>query len=413
MCGLVTQVKTVRKIVNLRRIVSFAVLLVLMGCDRDPASFPLFPNAKEMESPAGSDTAVPYLFAGGGNLVLSWIQKGKQKDTLFYAHLEQGRWTEPKKAASGPHWFVNWADVPAVATDAEGNILASFLVKSGSKTYGYNLNLLVSSDRGRSWSRPFVPHDDRTQTEHGFVSLLPIGQGQFLIAWLDGRNNTWGSRKSGGSMGLRGAFVDNRGTLTHEGPIDLRVCDCCQPSAVNTAHGPAVVYRDRSGAEVRDIAIVWWEHGAWTGPFPVAADNWKIDGCPVDGPKADTDGDTLAVVWFTASRDLPRVNLAFSDDNGRSFGKPIRVDDGKAVGRADIVLLDQHTALVSWLESVGDHGEIRMKRVSKDGTTEESRGISGMALSRSSGFPQMSVHEGKVYFAWSDGKRIRTAVAQP
>jgi hypothetical protein len=413
MCELVTQVKTARKIVNLRRIVSCALLLVLIGCDSDPASFPLYSPATELQSPAGTDTTVPYLSTNGDNTVLSWIQKGKQTDTLFYARLEQGRWAVQKKAASGPHWFVNWADVPAVAADAEGNLLASYLVKSGSRTYGYNLNLVVSSDRGRSWTRPFVPHDDRTQTEHGFVSLLPIGQGQFFIAWLDGRNNTWGSRRSGGSMGLRGVFVDNRGTLTHEGPIDLRVCDCCQPSAVNTAHGPAVLYRDRSGEEIRDIAIAWWEHGAWTGPFPVAVDNWRIEGCPVDGPKADTEGDTLAGVWFTASRDLPRVNLAFSGDNGKSFAKPIRVDDGNAVGRADVVLLDQHTALVSWLESLGDHGEIRMRRVSKDGTTEESRGISGMSLSRSSGFPQMSAHDGKVYFAWSEGKRIRTAVVQP
>ncbi len=413
-CGSGGKRETASELTIFGQVACLALTFMLVACGDDPATFPLFATAKEMQSPAGADAAVPHLSdINGEHLVLSWIQKEKQRHSLWYSRLHQGRWSAPEKAAGGSHWFVNWADVPAVATDAAENILASFLVKSGSRTYGYNLNLVVSGDRGRTWTGPFVPHDDRTQTEHGFVSLLPLDSGQFFVAWLDGRNNTWGSRQSGGSMGLRGVFVDNNGALTYEGPIDLRVCDCCQPSAVNTARGPAVLYRDRSGEEIRDIAIAWWEQGAWTGPFPVSADHWKIDGCPVDGPRADTQGDTLVVVWFTASRDTPRVNLAFSHDNGRSFSDPIRVDDGHAVGRADVALLDPHTAVVSWLESVGDHGEIRIRRISADGSTSESQRISGMSLSRSSGFPQMAAHDGKVYFAWSEAKHIRTAVAQP
>ncbi len=388
--------------------------LLLLACDAGSKSYSVLPPAEEIDSPARDHSSVPNLTAdNAGTLLLTWTESGDTQDIAYYSALKDEHWSDPVKIATGEHWFVNWADVPGIAGDGRGNLIASFLVRSGTRTYGYNLNLVFSPDFGETWRGPVVPHDDRTQTEHGFASLLSLEPGRFFVAWLDGRNNTWGARQSGGSMGLRAAFVDANGTITYERPIDLRVCDCCQPTAVTTAHGPAVVYRDRSGDEIRDISIAWWENGNWTGPFPVARDNWKIDGCPVDGPKAAVLGGTLAVIWFTASGDQPKVNVAFSHDHGQSFAQPIRVDDGHAVGRADIMLLDPDTAIASWLEAVNDHGEIRIKKIAVDGSRGASVIISGMPLSRASGFPQMAAHEGVVYFAWSEGTRIRTARVRP
>jgi hypothetical protein len=46
------------------------------------------------------------------------------------------------------------------------------------------------------------------------------------------------------------------GTLGKEVLLDGRVCECCATSAASTPDGIAVVYRDRSKEEVRDISIV-------------------------------------------------------------------------------------------------------------------------------------------------------------
>ena len=48
--------------------------------------------------------------------------------------------------------------------------------------------------------------------------------------------------------------------------------------------GPVAVYRDRSPEEIRDISVVRLVDGVWTEPAPVHADNWMIEGCPVNGP---------------------------------------------------------------------------------------------------------------------------------
>jgi hypothetical protein len=67
-------------------------------------------------------------------------------------------------------------------------LAAHWLVKRGSATYAYDVNITQSKDGGKSWSKPIVPHRDNTQTEHGFVSLIPLNDGRLGANWLDGRN---------------------------------------------------------------------------------------------------------------------------------------------------------------------------------------------------------------------------------
>src|SRR5687768_4809384 len=100
------------------------------------------------------------------------------------------------------------------------------------------------------------------------------------------------------SMTLRYATIDANGNLADETQLDERVCECCQTSAAVTSAGPIAVYRDRSATEVRDIYIVRQVNGSWTSPQPVYADNWQINGCPVNGPSVAADGSRVAVAWL-------------------------------------------------------------------------------------------------------------------
>ena len=114
-----------------------------------------------------------------------------------------------------------------------------------------------------------------------------------------------------------------------EMPIDLRVCECCPTSAAVTADGPIVAYRNRSDDETRDIYVSRLENGAWTEPRAVHADGWKINACPVNGPMLSARGRDVAIAWFTARDDQPRTFVAFSQDAGRTFGAPIRLDEAR------------------------------------------------------------------------------------
>src|SRR6185295_8281760 len=85
-------------------------------------------------------------------------------------------------------------------------------------------------------------------------------------------------------------------------------------------------------------------------------DGWRIEGCPVNGPSIAADGKRVAVSWFTAARESQRVNIAFSTEAGASFAQAVQVDEGSPVGRVEVQMLGDGSALVCWLERTAKGG---------------------------------------------------------
>ncbi|MBK8293050.1 MAG: exo-alpha-sialidase [Flammeovirgaceae bacterium] len=197
------------------------------------------------------------------------------------------------------------------------------------------------------------------------------------------------------------------GNRLNEWELDNRTCDCCQTTAAITSNGPVVVYRDRSDDEIRDMSIVRFINNEWTKPQPVHEDRWKIAGCPVNGPRISSKGNYLAVVWFTAASDSAHVNVSFSADGGATFDSPIQVDEGGAIGRVDLVMLDAERVIVSWMEGTS----IKARVVHNDGTIDKSIEVANSSGARSSGFPQMTRAADKLVFAWTDDKEKNIKVA--
>jgi len=370
-----------------------------------------------MESPTNGDSREPeFNVSQDGRAILSWVEKiGNKRYALRAAVLDRNGWSEARTVSEGDNWFVNWADFPSVIALRDNSMAAHWLVKSGSSTYAYDVNISMSNDGGKNWSKPVVPHRDNTQTEHGFVSLISLTEGRLGAIWLDGRNmkETDEHAPAAESMTLRYAAIDADGKVSDEAQLDERVCECCQTSAAVTNQGPIAVYRDRSPTEVRDIYIVRQVNGSWTTPQPVIADNWQINGCPVNGPAVAADGTRVAVAWFSSVAETPRVKIAFSQDAGATFDQPIQVDDGENVGRVDTLLLPDGSALVCWLSGNAQGGAIKVRRVRADGSVGQPAVIAQTDISRSSGFPRMARVGDQVHFAWTEfGKpaRVRTAV---
>lgn len=363
-------------------------------------------------SPAADSCGQPFLFTGSNGVVyLSWVEKRSKASSLKFSALSNGQWSQPVVMASGNNWFVNWADYPVVAADGNNNLIAHFLEKSDTSKFTYDVKLVSSADNGKSWSNPKIVHDDGKKAEHGFVSIIPYND-QYFISWLDGRKTaieegSFHHEGHHGEMTLRAAMIDKMGNKINEWELDERVCDCCQTSAAISSNGPVVIYRDRSDDEIRDMSIVRYVDGQWTAPAIIYQDQWKIAGCPVNGPRADAIENNLAIAWFTMADKNGRVNIIFSGDGGATFGKPIRIDEGKPIGRVDVVMLNSGTAIVSWMEGPS----IKAAKVYNDGTKELSITIASSSTARSSGFPQMTKAANKLIFAWADEKDKTVKVA--
>ena len=363
-------------------------------------------STEAIDSPTKVGSKQPFLFTNGNQLVMSWTQKiNDSVNSVNFSILNDAKWTAPIEIIRGKDWFVNWADFPAIAINNE-NVLIHFLQKSDPATFAYDVHLKMSTNKGQHWNDDFILHTDSTKTEHGFVTLLPYKEDSFFITWLDGRNTGGGGHDdnhgSGGAMNIRTATVLPSGKIIDDTLVDAKTCDCCQTSAAITSKGPIIVYRDRTDEEVRDIYISRLLDGSWTIPTPIFNDNWIINGCPVNGPKAASHDNTLAVAWFTAADNISKVKIVFSNDSGANFDAPIQIDSGKPIGRVDIALLDERNALVSWMESTETASEIKIVKVNSNGTKQEPVVVTILSAARSSGFPQLEVIDDMVYVAWNN-----------
>ena len=168
-----------------------------------------------------------------------------------------------------------------------------------------------------------------------------------------------------------------------------------------TLNGPVVVYRDRTHQEIRDISIVRWQtNNTWSAPKTIHEDNWKIAGCPVNGPAVAAFEKNLAVAWFTAANDLPKVQVVFSSDSGETFGKPVQINTQQTLGRVDIVALNTTESVVCWMErDTNDVAYVQIAKISSTGEKGPTITLTKTNGGRATGFPQIELLNGNIYAA--------------
>lgn len=390
-------------------LVGGAVALAFSRTPADAREFPSSPPVDSVLSPAAPGSTTPNLaMASDGKVYMSWLEPADSGHALRFAVLDGRSWSAPRTIRTGRDFFVNWADFSSIEVLEGGRLAAHWLQRNGVGTYAYGVKVSQSSDGGRTWSSAVTPHRDSSPNEHGFVAMWRDGN-RLGAVWLDGRKfksqghgSPAGVHSNTNEMMLVSTTIDARGRLGAEVVLDERTCDCCQNSAAMTADGPIVAYRNRTTDEIRDIYLTRRVDGKWQPGVAVHDDNWKIAACPVNGPAVDADGQRVALAWFTAANDSPRVKLAFSSDAGATFAVPIRVDGGRPAGRVDVALLEDGSALVTWIERTGgDTAAVRARRVRPDGRASEPLTVASSSAARSSGFPRMAVSGNDVVFAWT------------
>ncbi|HEX5213865.1 MAG TPA: hypothetical protein VFV98_00300 [Vicinamibacterales bacterium] len=389
---------------------ALAAAVVSAGRDQARASAPPSPFLVDLKpSPpnAAAGSAEPNLTVDArGRVWLSWLEPadaGRMKFQLASLDVAAGTWGPTITVASGDKLLANWADFPSIFAASNGTLAAHWLER-GAARGSYGIRVAISSNGGRTWTSAVTPHRDDSASEHGFVSFFESPATGLGLVWLDGREMAGGHATTGhaGAMTLRSTSIAKDGTAGTETVIDTRVCDCCQTAAARTADGVLVAYRDRSDKEIRDIVVSRFEKGAWTPPTVVGADNWEINGCPVNGPAVAATGNAAAVAWFTAVGNTPRTQIAFSGDGGRTFGAPMRVDAAPTLGRVGLVMIGENRALVSSIERAQTGAQLVVRDIRRDGPAGAAVTIAPMSPDRTSGFPRVVVAGRTAIFAWTE-----------
>ena len=97
--------------------------------------------------------------------------------------------------------------------------------------------------------------------------------------------------------------------------------------------------------------------------------------------------------------------VTFSDDSGASFGEPVRVDDGNAIGRVDIEWGESlgDDVFVSWVERLeGRDGEVRIKKISSSGDGGTRLVVAKTGSGRASGFPRIARFGDEIFISWTN-----------
>ena len=393
-----------------------------------------------LDSPAAPGSGEPNLFtAADGGVYLSWIEPaGDDRHAIRFARLDGNTWSMAGTIAQSDAFFVNWADFPSIIATNGGQLVAHWLEKSGPDTYAYGVKISRSLDGGESWSEPEEPHHDGTQTEHGFVSLVPETDGGFTAIWLDGRDFAGFDRRNrdtvaeGPEMTLRGSRFGADGVQGLEVLLDSRICECCQTSAAYVGDTLLVAYRDRSEDEVRDIWSVRRTPEGWQEPVRLAYDDWQIPGCPVNGPAVAGGEDVAAVAWFSLREGIPEVKVTFTTD-GVSYTDPVLLDGGDGeidrpasegnrqhregvvapLGRVGVAWIGDKRAVVSWLRARGGSAEIMLRTVDVEGALGREHNLATTSSARASGFPRIVRNGDRLVLAWTEPghpSRLHTAV---
>jgi len=347
-------------------------------------------------------------------LLMSWFEPLDSVNmSIKFSEFSGGVWTKPSIVKKSRNFFVNWADSPSIFQHKGDTIVLYWPEKSAAGTYDYNVNVAVSVDRGSTWNDAVIPHRDNGKGEHGFLSFYNDLDQKLSMVWLDGRNMSDGHDGDGyGEMNLYLTSFDQKLELEQEMQMDIRVCECCPTAAVTTDNAVLIAYRDRSHDEIRNINILRYSAGEWEEPYAVHNDNWKIAGCPVNGPALEVRDSNIGISWFTAGDETARVLAAFSDNEGKTFGEPLRIDAGNPLGRVDLIWLDNETILVSWIETGAETTNIMARALKTDGFKYPVYTVSEIDPGRVSGNPKMGQSGNQVFFTWTESSQKKQVASK-
>jgi len=336
-----------------------ATLLALLAClvftplvDAEDDTPVFIVKNDVVASPSAPGSSAPQLVTSpDGTVYLSWLEPAPAGHTaLRFSRFDAATraWSPARTIGEGLA-----ADVPSDQTPrlafAAGTHLAALWQPTATLTL-----LSISTDGGANWSSPAIINRPGSLAVKATLQALP--DGRFLVVWIE-------PDPSGDAL-LARTIAPDTGPFLIAPSASLG----CAPSiSVFPDGGALVAYRGLAADGVRDIRTVRFHDGRWDEPAALSVDNWKPSLPSRNSPVLVARGPHLAAAWFTAAEG-PRVNVSTSDNAGAQWLIPNRVDDIAPLGFPGLVLFDDGSLVVSWVEHTATGQVILLRRISARGS---------------------------------------------
>jgi hypothetical protein len=393
----------------------------------------------------GRASATPWVAADGSLVAVAWGASAGAQSDVFVAVSRDGGQTfgipvranaDPGEARLGGELPPRIAIVPRASSPASGQQggPADIVVLWTAGGAATAVKLARSHDGGRTFGASVTLQSAAAHGDRGWPSLALDARGTAHALWLDHRglaplhadgtasggraphDGVAMARKSGLYYVALQAGAGEPGTSGREGgrerEITNGVCYCCKTALAARADGTLfAAWRHVYPGNVRDIALsVSPDAGrSFSPPVRVSADDWKIDGCPDDGPAvAVDDSGTAHVVWptVTGSQEPEGAIFYASTTDGVTFTRRFRVATlGSAKPSHPQIAIDgSGRILVAWDEIVKGTRVAAVREVKRSTSAEPSPGpVVTLSERGPASYPVMASTTDGVIAVWTSG----------
>jgi hypothetical protein len=311
--------------------------VILMAASPDDATV-IAPGANQPFLAASADGSFYAAFIKDGNIGFSCsTDKGKSWSAPIVAMDAKG------KASGGMQRG------PRIAVDGKKTIYITAPMTfdetelNGKKYPVRDLFLSVSTDGGRTFSKPAQINDVPKKAPESLHWLAAAANGDVFAAWLDLRNREKGQDLGFVKISDQGRKIGKNGVMP--GPL----CECCAPGlAVDPKGNPMVLYRE-GGKTNRSIFLGLSTNGgtSFSKVNRINQGETRIDACPMDAPQVavSQDGAKIAAAWmdFRAGSNVRHVQwsvgaggrmppeISASDDSRGGQGHPSLAFDADGI----------------------------------------------------------------------------------
>jgi hypothetical protein len=315
---------------------------------------PAAPEGATVISPGANQ---PHLAASDdGSFYAAFIKDG---NILYSGSADRGKsWSAPVMAIDAKGKATGGMQRgPRIAVDGKKTIYITAPVsfdeaELAAKKYPVReLYMVVSTDGGKSFSKPVAINDAPKKAPESLHWLAAGPTGDVFAVWLDLRNRDKGQDLAWVKISDQGKKVGRNNVLP--GPI----CECCAPGLTVDAKGnPMVLYRE-GGKANRSIFLGVSTNGgtSFSKINRINAGETKIDSCPMDAPQVavSRDGKTIATAWmdFRAGSNVRHVQWTIAP--GGKFGPESPISDAAQGGQGhpSLAFDADGTAWCAWEDS--------------------------------------------------------------